>query len=97
MRWEDIDWKRNVIFIRRGKTRLARRFLSMSERIISALQSRKKDRLEGWPFPSDSKPGHLTTVAAAFETAHAKAKLSNEIKLYSARHTFATKMWAANR
>jgi site-specific recombinase XerD len=46
-------------------------------------------------FPSDSKPGHLTTVATAFETARAKAKLSSEIKLYCARHTFATKVLAA--
>ena len=67
----------------------------MSERIIAALQSRKKDQVEGWAFPSDSKPGYLTTVATAFQTARAKAKLTSEIKLYSARHTFATKVLAA--
>ena len=96
MCWEDIDWDRNVIFIPRGKTRLARRFLPMSERIITVLQARKKEQTEGWVFPSDSKPGHLTTVASAFETARAQAKLSSEIMLYSARHTFATKILAAN-
>lgn len=96
MCWEDIDWDRNVIFTPRGKTRLARRFLPMSERIITVLQARKKEQTEGWVFPSDSKPGHLTTVASAFQTARAQAKLSSEIKLYSARHTFATKVLAAN-
>ena len=96
MCWEDIDWDRNVIFIPRGKTRLARRFLPMSERIITVLQARKKEQTEGWVFPSDPKPGHLTTVASAFETARAQAKLSSEIKHYSARHTFATKILAAN-
>lgn len=95
MRWEDIDWERKVIFIPRGKTRLARRYLPMSERIIAALNARKKEQVEGWVFPSDSKSGHLTTVATAFETARKDAKLSSEIKLYSARHTFATKVLAA--
>jgi integrase len=95
MRWEDIDWERNVIFIPRGKTRLARRYLPMSERIIASLERSREGKVEGWVFPSDSKPGHLTTVATAFETARAKAKLSSEIKLYCARHTFATKVLAA--
>ena len=85
----------NVIFIPRGKTRLARRYLPMSERIIASLQVRKKDQTEGWVFPSDSEPGYLTTVATAFETARKNAGLSSEIKLYSARHTFATKVLAA--
>jgi len=95
MRWEDIDWDRNVIFIPRGKTRLARRYLPMSERIITVLQIRRKEQTQGWVFPSVSKPGHLTTVATAFETARTNAGLSKEIKLYSARHTFATKVLAA--
>jgi integrase len=95
MRWEDIDRERNVIFIPRGKTRLARRYLPMSERIIAALESRREGQTEGWVFPSDSESGHLTTVATAFETARREAQLSNEIKLYSARHTFATKVLAA--
>jgi integrase len=95
MRWEDIDWERGVIFIPRGKTRLARRYLPMSERIIGALKERRGDQSEGWVFPSDSKTGHLMTVAKAFELARAEAKLPTEIKLYSARHTFATKLMTA--
>ena len=43
------------------------------------------DQVEGWVFPSDSKPGDLTTVATAFETARSKVKLSSDIKLYSGR------------
>lgn len=95
MRWEDIDWDRQVIFIPRGKTRLSRRYLPMSERIFAVLSARKRDQVEGWIFPSDSRSGHLTTVATAFETARRDAELSKEIKLYSARHTFATKVLAA--
>jgi integrase len=45
--------------------------------------------LEGWLFPSDSKCGHLTTVAKSFRTARKRAGLPNTVVLYSARHTFA--------
>jgi integrase len=95
MCWDDIDWERSVIFIPRGKTKLSRRYLPMSERIMTLLAARRKDQTEGWVFPSDSKSGHLTTVATAFETVRKGAGLSSEIKLYSARHTFATKVLAA--
>ncbi len=66
----------------------------MNERIIAALEARKKDQTEGWAFPSDSKPGHLTTVTTAFETARANAGLSSESKLYRASYTFAAKILA---
>jgi integrase len=39
--------------------------------------------------------GHITTVAKAFEQARAAAGLPNEVVLYSARHTFATKVMGA--
>jgi len=95
MRWEDIDWNRGTIFIPRGKTPRSRRYVPMSDRVMESLQLRRKDQEQGWVFPSDSKPGHLTTVATAFQTARTKAKLSSLIKLYSARHTFATKIMGA--
>jgi integrase len=95
MRWEDINWDGGMIFIPRGKTRLSRRFIPMSERVIKALHIRRKDATEGWVFPSDSITGHITTVAKAFEEARAAAGLSKEIVLYSARHTFATKIMGA--
>jgi integrase len=96
MRWEDIAWDRGMIFIPRGKTPRSRRFVPMSDRVTRALEARRKTpHTEGWIFPSDSEPGHLTTVAKAFEEARTSAKLSKEIKLYSARHTFATKVMGA--
>jgi integrase len=95
MCWEDIDWERNWVFIPRGKTKLSRRYAVLSERMIELLRARRGDQAGGWVFPSDSKPGHLTTVATAFQTARAEAKLSSDIKLYSARHTFATKLLTA--
>ena len=95
MRWEDIAWDRGMIFIPRGKTKLSRRYIPMSERVIKALHIRRKGAAEGWVFPSDSVTGHVTTVAKAFEDARTAAGLSKEIVLYSARHTFATKIMGA--
>ncbi len=95
MCWGDIDWNHGTIFIPRGKTPRSRRYIPMSDRVMEALRLRRKDQEQGWVFRSDSKPGHLTTVATAFETARAEAKLSSAIKLYSARHTFATKIMGA--
>lgn len=95
MRWEDIAWDRGMIFIPRGKTKLSRRYIPMSERVTKALHIRRKSATEGWVFPSDSVTGHVTTVAKAFEEARAAAGLSKEIVLYSARHTFATKIMGA--
>ena len=95
MRWEDIAWDRGMIFIPRGKTPRSRRYIPMSDRVTMALHARRNGQTEGWIFPSDSKPGHLTTVAKAFEKARESAGVSKEIVLYSARHTFATKVMGA--
>ena len=63
--------------------------------MLEVLEARRNDQREGWVFQSDSKSGHVTTVAKAFEEAREAAGLSKEIKLYSARHTFATKVMGA--
>jgi len=95
MRWEDIAWDLGMIFIPRGKTKRSRRYIPMSDRVIKALHARRNDQTEGWVFPSDSKCGHMTTVAKAFEEARELAGISKAIVLYSARHTFATKVMGA--
>jgi integrase len=89
MRWEDIAWDRGMIFIPRGKTTRSRRFVPMSDRVTKALHVRRKDKTEGWVFPSDSLCGHITTVARE------DAKLPKEMVLYCARHAFATKVMGA--
>lgn len=95
MCWEDVLWDRKTIFIPKEKTPCSGRHVVMSERMIEALEARRGGQQQGWVFPSDSKEGHVATVAKAFEEARAAAKLSREIKLYSARHTFATKVMGA--
>jgi integrase len=94
MRWEDINWDTQVIFIPRGKTKRARRFIPMSKRVAEALQVRRGDKADGWVFPSDSEAGHLTTVAKAFQKARKDAGLPSDIVLYCGRHTFGTKLLA---
>ena len=95
MRWEDLKWETGTIFVPQGKTRNARRFVPMSQRIITALRTRSKGETSGWVFPSNSKSGHLTTVKTAFVRARKKAGLGSDVVLYSARHTFATHALAA--
>ncbi len=96
MRWEDIAWDRGMIFIPRGKTRRSRRHVPMSERVAKILHQRRNGQTEGWVFASDSRCGHITTVAKSFEQAREVAGLPKEIVLYSARHTFATKVMGGN-
>jgi integrase len=95
MRWEDLNWETGTIFVPQGKTRNARRYVPMSQRIIAALRKRNKGETSGWVFPSKSKSGHLTTVKTAFVRARKKAGLGTDVVLYSARHTFATHALAA--
>ena len=95
MRWDDVAWDRGMIFIPQGKTRRSRRYVPMSDRVTAALHLRRNDQTEGWVFASDSRCGHITTVSKAFEQAREAAGLPKEIVLYSARHTFATKVMGA--
>ena len=95
MRWEDVNWEKRTVFVPYGKTHNSRRHLPMSSRVCDGLLMRCAGRREGWVFPSDSKPGHLTTVAKAFAEARKKAGVSPSIVLYSARHTFATHVMSA--
>ncbi|HZL25188.1 MAG TPA: site-specific integrase [Acidobacteriaceae bacterium] len=95
MRWEDLAWDTEMIFIPRGKTKQSRRLLPMSARVREALQARWDGQASGWVFPADSRCGHITTVAKAFQNARKAAGLSKEIVVYSGRHAFGTKLLAS--
>lgn len=90
IRVEDVHLDQHHIFNPHGKTKNSRRYLPISDRMVEMLQRRCGDGKEGWLFPSDSKCGHLTTVAKMFRIARKKAGLPDSVVLYSARHTFGT-------
>jgi integrase len=95
MRWEHVDFRQRLIFNPFGKTKNSRRYVPVSERMLEALWLKAAGKTEGWVFPSNSKSGHLTTVAKAFSDACKRAGLSKSVVLYCARHTFGTYMLSA--
>jgi len=61
----------------------------MSERVTTALHFRRNGQTEGWVFPSDSRHGHITSVAKAFETVRSVVN-ENQLSMlsrHSPRHT----------
>jgi integrase len=96
IRVENIDWTRRLIFNPSGKTKAARRYVPISERMLDLLMLRCSGKREGWLFPSPrAVGGHLTTVAKQFRDARSEAGLSERLVLYCARHTFGTAAYEA--
>lgn len=90
LRWENVDFVRGVILITRGKSKLARRHLPMSSRVLAMLKERALLGSEHL-FPSQ-RGSHVMpiTVGDSFRSLKRSLGLSEDIVLYSARHTFAT-------
>lgn len=95
MRWESINWESEMILVPKGKTKRSRRFLPMSSRVIQALRVRREVTSTEWVFPGRSKLGHLTTVSKIFAQAKRDSGLPDDLVLYCARHSFATKVLGA--
>jgi integrase len=90
---QNVNFERGYIFIESGKTRKARRYLPMSDRVTEVLKGQIGDRTEGWVFPSPrypDKPIQRASLSQAFNIARNELGLSKDLKLYSARHSFAT-------
>jgi len=95
MRWENILWDKNLIFVPEGKTENARRYVPLSERVRELLLARQQraDKKSPWVFPSPRKRGtHVSyfPIAKQFAKARKQAKIPKGVVLYSARHSFAT-------
>ncbi len=91
----DIDLKRGEIYIRKGKSKAAKRTLYMTS------ESRKifKRRMVGdsrWIFPSERKPGnHIGRINSAHDTIVEEAAKEGVVidwVPYDFRHTFATRI-----
>ncbi len=86
------DAKKRTLLIPGGKTRAARRTLTLTTDAYAVLAFRaKQSKASPWLFPSPRKAGeHLTKLNAQHDAACAAASMS--FTLYDLRHTFATRM-----
>jgi integrase len=88
MKWEDIHWDASQIFIPTGKTRKARRFVGLTDRIRAELERRKLEQTNAkgcpWVFPSvRAKSGHL--IPTSLDKMLRIAKLKADEKLIQRR------------
>jgi integrase len=88
----DIDLARGTFYIRRGKTKAARRTLSMTQETRQIFERRLFSQSDGlWVFPSRRVPGaHVGRLNFAHDSVCEDKGLS--FCLYDLRHTFATRM-----
>ncbi len=94
MRWENVLWNKNLIFVPDGKTENAKRYVPLSDRVRELLRARQATTKTPWVFPSKRKKTHISyfPVAKQFSTVRKEAKIPKGVVLYSARHSFATDM-----
>lgn len=95
MRWENVLWNKNLIFVPDGKTETARRYVPLSSRVRILLQARQPGTSSPWVFPSKRRKAmHISyfPVAKQFSRVRKEAKIPKGVVLYSARHSFATDM-----
>lgn len=91
MRIENLDFMRGQIWVPEGKTKNARRWVAMSDRMRQLLAFKCSGRREGWVFPSRrSKSGHLTSIAVGFRAARKRGAIDPGVVPYCARHTYGT-------
>ena len=91
----DVDLERRRMFIRRGKSRAARRKLDLTAESCRILAERMAGASQ-WIFPSSRNPGqHVARVNNAHDRLLEQAEkegIELEFVLYDFRHTFATRM-----
>ncbi|MGA9985453.1 MAG: site-specific integrase [Acidobacteriaceae bacterium] len=95
MRWEDVLWSKNLIFVPDGKTENAKRHVPLSDRVRELLTERQTATGSPWVFPSRRrKKRHISyfSVAKQFSAVRKEAQIPKGVVLYSARHSFATDM-----
>ena len=93
MRWDNVLWDKNLIFVPEGKTDKAKRHVPLSDRVRSLLRVRAQGATGEWEFPSKRRKGHISYFPIARDfVATREAGLPDDLVLYSARHSFATDM-----
>ena len=92
MRWEHVHWDSRLYFNPVGKSRKARRWVPLSQRVFEVLRQRASNGSE-WVFPSKtSQSGHITNREVSKQWLQAKqlAAIREGVVLYCARHRFST-------
>ncbi len=90
LRKADVDWGNGTLSVARGKTKAAKRTLTLTTDSKTIL-GRRMASYGPWVFPSAKRPGqHITKLNGAHDKVCEKTGLS--FVLYDLRHTFATRL-----
>ena len=104
LRWEHVNWdngRNGSVFVATGKTPAARRVVPMTPRLKFLLEARweiANSPADGWVWPSTTKSGHFeqSTLKKRHGKALAAARIGESkirpFLIYSARHTFLTRL-----
>lgn len=97
--WDAITWangRNGTLLVTHGKTKAARRVIPMTPRVRHILETRWNAAgkpVEGWVWPAPTESEHVEP--SSLKKQHAKALKLSEVRpfvLYSARHTFLTRL-----
>jgi integrase len=94
VRVEHLDFAARTIFNPFGKTKAARRKVTMTEDVYALLRIRAREAKAQFVFPSkNSTDQPMGSVRKAHDAAVEKAGIKEHFRLYDLRHTFATRPW----
>ena len=92
MRVENLDFIARTIFNPFGKTKAARRKVTMTGDVYDLLAARSKEAKAAFVFPSKSSIDRpIGSVRKAHDVAVERAGIKEHFRLYDLRHTFATR------
>jgi integrase len=99
LRWQTIlpfEKKRRTIFNPFGKTKAARRKVTMTADVVEMLKRRTNNPKSSFVFPSKASLDRpIGSVRKAHDAAVERAGITEHFRLYDLRHTFATRAVAA--
>ena len=96
IRVENLDFTARTIFNPFGKTKAARRKVTMTADVLDLLKKRAKDAKGAFVFTSRGNPDQpIGSVRKAHDAAVENAGIEDHFRLYDLRHTFATRAVAA--
>jgi integrase len=100
--WKDVHFeplkgaKFGFVHVNKGKSKNAKRNLSITKRVRQMLESRFKDHITDWVFPApDGTPMLVSSLDHLHTEVRETLKLSTEFVIHSLRHTFLTRLGEA--